>query len=58
VEDLVRSADRDTINPFLMPDDAIACYDSDVSEFKEVISLLQAALAPVSTATGIFKALQ
>ena len=58
VEDLVRSADRDTINPFLMPDDAIACYDSDVSEFKEVMSLLQATLAPVSTATGIFRALQ
>ncbi len=58
VEDLVRSADRDTINPFLMPDDAIACYDSDVSEFKEVMGMLQAALAPVSTATSIIKGLQ
>jgi len=58
VEDLVRSADRDTINPFLMPDDAIACYDSDVSEFKEVMGLLQATLAPVNTATSIIKGLQ
>lgn len=58
IEDLVRSADRDTINPFLMPDDAIACYDSDVSEFKEVMALLQATLLPVSTAAGAIKGWQ
>ena len=28
IEELVRSADRDAVNPHLMPDDAIACYDS------------------------------
>lgn len=32
VEQLVRDQDRDEINPMLMPDDAIACYDSTVSE--------------------------
>lgn len=32
VEQLVRDQDRDEINPMLMPDDAIACYDSTVRE--------------------------
>lgn len=32
VEQLVRDQNRDDINPLLMPDDAIACYDSTVRE--------------------------
>lgn len=40
VEDLVRRADRDTINPFLMPNDAIVCYDSAVTEFRDAVSIL------------------
>ncbi|MEQ1716547.1 MAG: polysaccharide biosynthesis/export family protein [Hyphomicrobium sp.] len=52
VEELVRSADRDSINPFLMPDDAIACYDSAVQEFREVLGLLQAVALPANTARG------
>ncbi len=47
IEDLVRSADRDTINPYLMPDDSIACYDSAVTEFRDVLSLLNSAIFPV-----------
>ncbi len=40
IEELVRSADRDSINPHLMPDDAIACYDSKTIEFREVLSTI------------------
>jgi protein involved in polysaccharide export with SLBB domain len=40
VEDLVRRADRDTFNPFLMPDDSIACYDSAVTEFRDVAAMI------------------
>jgi polysaccharide biosynthesis/export protein len=47
IEKLVRSANRDAINPFLMPDDAIACYDSAVTEFRDVMSTLWLAVAPV-----------
>ncbi len=54
VEELVRSADRDAINPFLMPDAAIACYDSGITELGEVAKLLQAALLPIQTARGAF----
>ena len=49
IEELVRSPDRDTINPYLMPDDAIACYDSGVTDLKEVATVLQALLLPVQT---------
>jgi hypothetical protein len=40
IEELVRSANRDAVNPHLMPDDAIACYDSSVTEFAAVMSVL------------------
>jgi hypothetical protein len=56
IEQLVRSADRDSINPYLMPDDAIACYDSTMSEFREVLNLLQAAVLPANTLRGALPA--
>ena len=54
IEELVRSANRDAINPFLMPDDAIACYDSAVTEFRDVLSLFQSALSPADTIRSAF----
>jgi polysaccharide biosynthesis/export protein len=50
IEELVMSADRDAINPFLMPDDAIACYDSAATDAREISSLIQALIIPGSTA--------
>ncbi len=52
IEELVRSADRDTINPFLMPDDAMACYDSTVTEMRDALSILQTAVLPANTLRG------
>ena len=49
IEELVRSAHRDTINPYLMPDDAIACYDSAVVDAKEFAVFLQTLLLPLQT---------
>ncbi|MFY0615233.1 MAG: polysaccharide export protein [Hyphomicrobiaceae bacterium] len=46
IEDLVRSADRDKINPFLMPEDALACYDSNVTELRDVLSVIYGAILP------------
>ncbi|MGI9479386.1 MAG: polysaccharide biosynthesis/export family protein [Hyphomicrobiaceae bacterium] len=46
IEDLVRSADRDAINPFLMPEDALACYDSNVTEFRDALSVIYGAILP------------
>ena len=38
VEELIRHSERDEINPVLMPDDGIACYDSDFSEVYNFMS--------------------
>ncbi|RKF18302.1 polysaccharide biosynthesis protein [Altericroceibacterium spongiae] len=48
VEKLVRLADRDRVNPYLMPDDAIACYDSRWTNFRDALGMVSEA---VSTAT-------
>lgn len=50
IEELVRSADRDAINPFLMPEDAIACYDSGVTDLREIATWLNTMLVPAETA--------
>ncbi|RGP39808.1 hypothetical protein BPTFM16_00083 [Altererythrobacter insulae] len=48
IEKLVRNASRDTLNPYLMPGDAIACYDSRWTNFREAVGLVTDA---VNTAT-------
>lgn len=48
IEDLVRRADRDAINPYLMPNDAIACYDSGVTEFRDVMSTIYETILPAA----------
>lgn len=48
IEKLVRGANRDELNPFLMPGDAIACYDSRWTNFREAVGLVTDA---VNTAT-------
>jgi hypothetical protein len=48
IERLVREANRDTLNPFLMPGDAIACYDSRWTNFREAVGLISQG---ISTAT-------
>ncbi|SLN27424.1 polysaccharide biosynthesis/export family protein [Pseudooctadecabacter jejudonensis] len=36
IEDLLRRADRDDYDPYLLPGDSIACYDSTVTNIAEV----------------------
>ncbi|WP_342077562.1 polysaccharide biosynthesis/export family protein [Yoonia sp. SS1-5] len=36
IEDLLRRADRDDFDPYLLPGDALACYDSTVTNVTEV----------------------
>ncbi|MBT9382261.1 polysaccharide biosynthesis/export family protein [Pseudooceanicola sp. CBS1P-1] len=40
IEDMLRRADRDDYDPYLMPGDAIACYDSTVTSVGEVARVL------------------
>lgn len=49
VEELVTSPDRDTINPFLLPDDSLACYDSAVTDMREVGTTIGIMLSPAGT---------
>ena len=43
IEKLVREANRDGLNPYLMPGDAIACYDSRWTNFREAVGLVSEA---------------
>jgi hypothetical protein len=48
IETLVRDSDRDDADPYLMPGDAIACYDSKAMTLVDAISLVGNALTPVA----------
>ncbi len=52
VEELVRRSDRDAHNPLLMPDDSIACYDSDITNVRDVLSIFSDLSLPL-TVLGI-----
>lgn len=36
IEDLLRRADRDDYDPYLLPDDSLVCYDSTVTNIAEI----------------------
>jgi len=36
IEDLVRNADRDDYDPFILPNDALACYDSGATDIQKL----------------------
>jgi hypothetical protein len=46
VEQLVRQANRDEINPYVMPNDAIACYDSSVTNLRDVARTVLDVITP------------
>lgn len=50
IEDLVRDAGRDAFNPVLMPGDAIACYDSDITTIRDVARGFSDVLTPLALA--------
>jgi polysaccharide export outer membrane protein len=40
IEDLLRRADRDDFDPYLLPGDALACYDSTITNIAEIGRLI------------------
>lgn len=48
VEDLLRAPHRLDLNPFMMPNDSIACYDSKVSNLRDIGLAITDMLFPVS----------
>lgn len=53
VEELVRHADRDDFNPYLMPGDSLACYDSTAMSISDVIGLAGGLIAPALLIKGV-----
>ncbi|EGD59081.1 cold shock protein [Novosphingobium nitrogenifigens DSM 19370] len=58
IERLVRDADRDDYDPYLMPGDALACYDSALSNFQDVVSLVGSAAGVATTAIVVNQAVR
>lgn len=56
VEDLVRAGGRDFWDPYLMPGDAMACYDSAGSNFQDVVSMLGSFTGIATTAVLLKRA--
>ncbi|GAA0283657.1 hypothetical protein GCM10009127_26360 [Alteraurantiacibacter aestuarii] len=50
VEDLVRAADRDLDDPYLMPGDALACYDSRWMNLRDAIGMVTDVASAVTPA--------
>lgn len=50
IEDLVRRADRDDFNPVLLPNDALACYDSHVTNVRDVVAMVSESVSPALSA--------
>ncbi|WP_164867864.1 polysaccharide biosynthesis/export family protein [Rhodovarius crocodyli] len=53
IEGLVRRRDRDAYNPVIMPNDAIACYDSAVTNGRELLRTLSDAVLSGSLSRAI-----
>jgi polysaccharide biosynthesis/export protein len=54
VEDLIRDSKDQIKNPFLMPQDSIACYDSTVTEVRGVLNFVGDILNPIKLIRDIF----
>ncbi|NER29765.1 MAG: polysaccharide export protein [Symploca sp. SIO1C4] len=54
VEDLLENSADPTVNPFLMPEDSVACYDSTVSNVNNVFNVLRNVLNPIRLLQDIF----
>jgi len=54
VQRLLREPNRLDVNPFLMPGDAVACFDSDVSNLRELAKTFGDFLSPFSAFSVIF----
>lgn len=54
IETLVQHANREEYNPYLMPNDGIACYDSTITNAREIAAMLKEFLDPFSLLQLVF----
>jgi polysaccharide biosynthesis/export protein len=55
VEQLLKAENDDENNPFLMPDDGVACYDSTATNLRGVAQILGDILSPFSLLFNLFR---
>jgi len=55
IQQLVSDPDRDDINPHVMPNDGIACYDSSVTNLRALAGTLSEVLAPFKDLRVLFQ---
>ncbi|MGB5442001.1 MAG: polysaccharide biosynthesis/export family protein [Gammaproteobacteria bacterium] len=48
IHDLLQAPHHDAINPFVMPNDSIACYDSGVTNLRDLARILYEIILPLS----------
>ncbi len=48
IEQIIRAENRDAFNPVLMPGDALACYDSRITNIRDVTAILTEAISPLT----------
>jgi len=48
VHDLLRSPERNAVNPFIMPNDSIACYDSGITNLRDMARTLGDIMLPLT----------
>lgn len=56
VEDLVRQADRDQYDPFLMPGDSLVCYDGNWTNVRDAIGLMTDVAGAITPAVVLSQA--
>lgn len=46
VEDLMTTPNKGNINPYLMPNDSVACYDSDITNYRDIAKTVVELILP------------
>lgn len=46
VEELMVSPNKERINPYIMPNDAIACYDSNITNYRDIAKTIAEIIVP------------
>ena len=55
VEDLARGSEANDENPFLMPGDLVACYDSAVTNLSDVLRIIGQAVFPIGLFWDLYR---
>ncbi|MDX2098797.1 MAG: polysaccharide biosynthesis/export family protein [Leptolyngbyaceae cyanobacterium bins.59] len=55
VQDLLKNSTGEENNPFLMPDDAVICYDSAVTNTRDIFQTIGDIFSPFAIIRGLFR---